>query len=300
MSSKKTKYIFKQAFQSVFRNKMMSMASIGSVTAVLVILGYIMLLILNINNAAMKAQEEFDEIAVFIIDEATDAEIKQLGKDISKIKGVLAVVYKSKDEALEEQKMQWKDNAYLLEDLRRNPLPNSYIVQVEDVKYSDYVIQEINKSGFVESVRYHADAAKSLMSISNTLKRVGVFIISILILISIFIISNTVKMTVVFRRKEIELMQYIGASNGYVRGPFIIEGIVLGIIGSVVAISIIAFSYNYLTNYITGYFSILSGFSGYMMRLNLILKDISIIFVTMGVGIGTLGSLISLKKFLNA
>ena len=138
------------------------------------------------------------------------------------------------------------------------------------------------------------------MSISNTLKRVGVFIISILILISIFIISNTVKMTVVFRRKEIELMQYIGASNGYVRGPFIIEGIVLGIIGSVVAISIIAFSYNYLTNYITGYFSILSGFSGYMMRLNLILKDISIIFVTMGVGIGTLGSLISLKKFLNA
>lgn len=300
MSSKKTKYIFKQAFQSVFRNKMMSMASIGSVTAVLVILGYIMLLILNINNAAMKAQEEFDEIAVFIIDEATDGEIKQLGKDISKIKGVLAVVYKSKDEALEEQKMQWKDNAYLLEDLRRNPLPNSYIVQVEDVKYSDYVIQEINKSGFVESVRYHADAAKSLMSISNTLKRVGVFIISILILISIFIISNTVKMTVVFRRKEIELMQYIGASNGYVRGPFIIEGIVLGIIGSVVAISIIAFSYNYLTNYITGYFSILSGFSGYMMRLNLILKDISIIFVTMGVGIGTLGSLISLKKFLNA
>ncbi len=300
MSSKKAKYIFKQAFQSVFRNKMMSMASIGSVTAVLVILGYIMLLILNINNAAMKAQEEFDEIAVFIIDEATDGEITQLGKDISKIKGVLAVVYKSKDEALEEQKMQWKDNAYLLEDLRRNPLPNSYIVQVKDVKYSDYVIQEINKSGFVESVRYHADAAKSLMSISDTLKKVGVFIISILILISIFIISNTVKMTVVFRRKEIELMQYIGASNGYVRGPFIIEGIVLGIIGSVIAISIIAFSYNYLTNYITGYFSILSGFSGYMMRLNLILKDISIIFVTIGVGIGTLGSLISLKKFLNA
>ncbi len=300
MSSKKTKYIFKQAFQSVFRNKMMSMASIGSVTAVLVILGYIMLLILNINNAALKAQEEFDEIAVFIIDEATDGEITQLGKDISKIKGVLAVVYKSKDEALDEQKMQWKDNAYLLEDLRRNPLPNSYIVQVKDVKYSDYVIQEINKSGFVESVRYHADAAKSLMSISDTLKKVGVFIISILILISIFIISNTVKMTVVFRRKEIELMQYIGASNGYVRGPFIIEGIVLGIIGSVIAISIIAFSYNYLTNYITGYFSILSGFSGYMMRLNIILKDISIIFVTIGVGIGTLGSLISLKKFLNA
>lgn len=300
MSSKKIKYIFKQAFQSVFRNKMMSMASIGSVTAVLVILGYIMLLILNINNAALKAQEEFDEIAVFIIDEATDTEIEQLGKDISKIKGVLSVVYKSKEQALEEQKLQWKEDSYLLDDLRRNPLPNSYIVQLEDVKFSDYVIQEINKSGFVENIRYHIEAAKSLMSIANTLKKLGVFIIGILILISIFIISNTVKMTVVFRRKEIELMQYIGASNGYVRGPFIIEGVVLGIIGSAVAISIIAFSYNYLTNYLIGYFSLLSGFSGYIMRLNLILKDVSIIFITIGVGIGTLGSLISLKKFLNA
>ena len=107
-------------------------------------------------------------------------------------------------------------------------------------------------------------------------------------------------MTVVFRRKEIELMQYIGASNGYVRGPFIIEGVVLGIIGSLIAISIIAFSYNSLLNYITGYLSVLAGFSGYMVRFNLIIKDISIIFVTIGVGIGTLGSLISLKKFLNA
>lgn len=300
MSSKKTKYIFKQAFQSVFRNKLMSMASIGSVTAVLVILGYIMLLILNINNASLRAQEEFDEIAVYIIDEAKETEIEQLGKDISKVKGVLSVIYKSKEQALEEQKSQWKEDAYLLDDLRRNPLPNSYIVQLEDVKFSEYVIQEISKSGFVENTRYHMEAAISLMTIANTLKKIGVLVIGILILISIFLISNTVKMTVVFRRKEIELMQYIGASNGYVRGPFIIEGIVLGIIGSVVATSIIAFSYNYITSYLTGYFSLLSGLSGYIMQLDLILKDVAIIFVTIGVGIGTLGSLISLKKFLNA
>ncbi len=300
MSSKKAKYIFKQAFQSVFRNKLMSIASIGSVTAVLVILGYIMLLILNINNASLRAQEEFDEIAVYIIEEAKETEIQQLGKDISKIKGVLSVIYKSKEQALEEQKLQWKEDAYLLDDLRRNPLPNSYIVQLEDVKFSEYVIQEISKSGFVENTRYHMDAAKSLMTIADTLKNIGVLVIGILILISIFLISNTVKMTVVFRRKEIELMQYIGASNGYVRGPFIIEGVVLGIIGSVVATSIIAFSYNYLTNYLTGYFSLLSGLSGYIMQLDLIIKDVAIIFVTIGVGIGTLGSLISLKKFLNA
>lgn len=299
MSSKKTKYIFKHAFQSVFRNKIMSLASIGSVTAVLVILGYIMLLVLNINNVALKAKEEFDEIVVFIIDDANEREITQLGKDIEKINGVLSTVYKPKEEAFEEQKAQWEENAYLLEDLRKNPLPNSYIVQLTDVEYSDSVIKEIKESGFVESVRYYTEAAKSLMTISNTLKKVGVFVIAVLLLISIFLISNTVKMTVVFRRKEIELMQYIGASNGYVRGPFLIEGIVLGVVGSAVAIAIIAFSYRYLTNYLTEYF-LLSGFSTYIMKLDVILNDISIIFVTIGVGIGTLGSLISLKKFLNA
>ncbi len=298
MSSKKAKYILRQTAQSMFRNKMMGMASIGSVTAVLIILGYIVLLVLNINNAAMVTKEEFDEIAVYVIEEATDQEIKQLGTDISKIDGILTVVYQPKDIALEQEKLKWGDEAYLLEGLRKNPLPNTYIVQLKDVKYSDYVIQEIKKSGFVEDIRYYQDAVKSLVSISQMLKNVGTVIIGILILISIFIISNTIKITVVFRRKEIELMQYIGATNGYVRGPFIIEGIVLGIIGSLIATGIIALSYNYFTGYLTEF--LLSGFSTYIVKFNVIFKDIAIIFVTIGVGIGTLGSLISLKKFLNA
>lgn len=300
MSSKKMKYIFRQTAQSMFRNKIMGMASIGSVTAVLIILGYIMLLILNINNAAMITKEEFDEIAVYIDEDATDDEIKQLGESISKINGVLTVVYQPKEVALEQEKIKWGDDAYLLEGLRTNPLPNTYIVQLKDVQYSDYVIQEINKSGLVEDTRYYQEAVKSLISISEMLREIGIVIIGILILISIFIISNTIKITVVFRRKEIELMQYIGATNGYVRGPFIIEGIVLGIIGSIIATLIIALSYNYFTGYLTEYFTLLSGFSSYIIKFNLIFKDIAIIFVTIGVGIGTLGSLISLKKFLNA
>lgn len=300
MSSKKVKYILRQTVQSMFRNKMMGMASIGSVTAVLIILGYIMLLILNINNAALITKEEFDELAVYITDDATDEDIKKLGEDISKIDGVLTVVYQPKDVALEQEKIKWGDDSYLLEGLRKNPLPNTYIVQLKDVKYSDYVIQEIKRSGFVEDTRYYQEAVKSLISISEMLKKVGIVIIGILILISIFIISNTIKITVVFRRKEIELMQYIGATNGYVRGPFIIEGVVLGIIGALIATLVIALSYNYFTEYLTGYFTLLSGFSSYIVSFDLIFKDIVIIFVTIGVGIGTLGSLISLKKFLNA
>lgn len=121
-----------------------------------------------------------------------------------------------------------------------------------------------------------------------------------LLLISIFIISNTIKITVLNRHKEIELMQYIGATNGYVRGPFMIEGILLGLIGSLVAILIISLGYNYIINYLAGrYVALLSGISGYMVGVEMILNDLIIIFLTIGIGIGILGSLVSLKKFLS-
>ncbi|QSX06133.1 ABC transporter permease [Sedimentibacter sp. zth1] len=300
MKAKKFKYIMRQTFQSIWRNKLMGIASIGSVTAVLIILGYILMIVLNVNNVAMVTKEEFDQIVVYIKDESTEDEIKKLGEELEKIDGVLTTVYKPKEEALEELKGEWGDEASLLEDLRRNPLPNSYIIQVKDVIYSDSVISKVKQLEGIESTRYYQEAVKSLISISNILKKIGVIVTLILILISIFIISNTVKITVVFRRKEIELMQYIGATNGYVRGPFLIEGIILGILGSLIAIGIIAFSYNYFTDYMTNYFALVSGFSNYIINFNMILKDIVIIFLTIGTGIGTLGSLISLKKFLNA
>lgn len=300
MNSKKIKYIFRQTGQSMLRNKMMGMASVGSVTAVLIILGYIVLMVLNINNVALVTKEEFDEIAVYLVEDASNEEIKKMGDEIKSINGVLSVVYQSKDDALELEKEKWGEDAYLLDGLRRNPLPNSYIVQLKDVKYSESVIEKIKDFSIVEDTRYYQDAVKSLVSISGVLQKVGTVIIGILILISIFIISNTIKITVVFRRKEIELMQYIGASNGYVRGPFIIEGIVLGTIGSLIAIGVIALSYNYFTGYMTGTFALLSGFTSYIVEFKAIFKDILIIFITLGIGIGSLGSLISLKKFLNA
>ena len=119
-------------------------------------------------------------------------------------------------------------------------------------------------------------------------------------LISIFIISNTIKITVLNRQKEIELMQYIGATNGYVRGPFMVEGIMLGFFGSVIAILLITLGYRYITNYLAIRFvAVLSGMSGYIVGVEMILNDLIIIFLTIGIGIGILGSLISLKKFLS-
>lgn len=268
--------------------------------AVLIILGFILLIVLNVNNLALVTKESFDEIAVFVDKNADADSIKQMGKDFQEIDGVLSVGFQTKDYALQKLKSDWGDDASLLDGLKENPLPNTYIVQLTNVENSDRVIKKLKQYEGVEEVRFYKDAVNSLISISDFVKKVGSGLIVILLLISIFIISNTIKITVLNRRKEIELMQYIGATNGYVRGPFMIEGIILGLIGSFAAIIILLMGYNYFIEYLAGrYITLLSGLSGYIIGLDMILSDITIIFLTIGIGIGILGSLISLKKFLS-
>ncbi len=284
----------------MWRNRMMGFASIGSVTAVLVILGFVLIIVLNVNNMAMVAKETFDQIAVYIVEGVENEQIEELGKSFKKIDGVMGVAYQTKDYALERVKEDWGEDAFLLQDLRNNPLPNTYIVQLSDVSKADEVTAQLQTFEGVEKVRYYHDAVNSLIKISEFVKRLGAAIILVLLLISIFIISNTIKITVLNRQREIELMQYIGATNGYVRGPFMIEGIMLGMLGSLVAILILMLGYNYSINYLAGrYIALLSGMSGYMVGIEMVIDDIIIIFLTIGIGIGVLGSLISLKKFLS-
>lgn len=284
----------------MWRNRMMGFASIGSVTAVLVILGFVLIIVLNVNNMAMVAKETFDQIAVYILEGVEEDQIEEMGKSFRKIDGVMGVAYQTKDYALERVKEDWGDDAFLLQDLRNNPLPNTYIVQLSDVTKADKVIEQLKTFEGVEQVRYYQDAVNSLIKISDFVKRLGTAIILILLLISIFIISNTIKITVLNRQREIELMQYIGATNGYVRGPFMIEGIMLGLIGSLVAILIIMLGYNYSINYLAGrYIALISGMSGYLVGIEMVINDLVIIFMTIGIGIGILGSLVSLKKFLS-
>lgn len=300
MNLKKFNYIFRQAFKSMWRNRMMGLASIGSVTAVLIILGFVLIIVLNVNNVALVTKETFDEIAVYLKDDVEESQIDELGKAFKGIDGVMGVAFQTKDYALEQLKEDWGENAFLLEGLRNNPLPNTYIVQLEDVSKSEEVIKQIQDFEGVESVQYYKDAVNSLIRIADFIKQAGAGMIIILLLISVFIISNTIKITVLNRYKEIELMQYIGATNGYVRGPFMIEGIMLGLIGSIVSILLISLGYNYIINYLAGrYVALLSGMSGYMIGVEMIINDLIIIFLTIGIGIGILGSLISLKKFLS-
>ncbi len=297
MTSRIFKHTFKQGIQGIMRNRTMSLASIGSVASVLVILGLVLMVILNVNAISMSTKETFDEIFVYLDDHISNQRIRQIGEEISSIEGTLAVVYQSKEYALNQMKEEWGEDGRLLEGLVNNPLPNTYVVQLVDVSYASRVISLIEQKDGIEEVKYYKDIVERLIATADFIQYFGMVVILILLLVSIFIIQNTIKITVASRKIEIELMQYIGASNGFVRGPFIFEGIVLGLLGSLLAIVIVLNGYDYLVSFTNE--KMFAMLSFYLIPAQNIAFDFLIIFMTIGVGIGILGSIVSLKKFLN-
>lgn len=297
MSIRILKHTFRQGFQGIFRNRTMSIASVGSITAVLVILGLVLMLILNVNALSLSTKEKFDEIYVYLDDNISNDRIREIGEEINDIEGTLTSVFQSKEYALENMKEDFGDDAYLLDGLVNNPLPNTYVVQLKDVSYSKSVVNKIEKTDGIEEVRYYNDLVEKLVNMADFIKTSGMILIVILLLVSVFIIQNTIKITVASRKREIELMQYIGASNGFVRGPFLLEGIILGLFGAILSIIIVLNGYDYMVSLANEKFFAMLSVN--LIPANMISFDLLIIFITIGVGIGILGSIVSLKKFLS-
>ena len=276
------KNVIKQGFQGMWRNRGMGVASVSSIAAVLMILGVVLILILSINALVIDTQSKFDEIEIFLYDDVTDEQLTAIEDMVRSKNGVLSILYKSKDQALSRYKEQWGDEGYLLDGLEKdNPLPNSYIIQLKDVEYADAIVDEAKNMDGVENVSYHKEVIDKLMLLANYLRIGGIAIIAALVAVSIFIISNTIKITVSSRRREINIMKYVGATNGYIKGPFVI----------------VYFGYEYF--YETVNEQLYAIFTIILVQPISILVDISIIFIAIGAGIGTIGSLVSMKRFLN-
>lgn len=289
--------IFKQGIQSMWRNKSMGLASITSIAAVLMILGIVLVLILSINNVVNDTKLEFDEVEVFLEDEISSEQMTKIEDTAKNVPGVVSVIYRSKDQALEIMKEDWGEDAYLLEDLETNPLPNSYIIKVEDIELADNLVNSIKTLDGVEEVKYYKDIIDRLLNFASYIRIGGMIIIAVLVFVSIFIISNTIKLTVTSRKREINIMKYVGATNSYIRGPFIIEGIFFGLVGALISIAVVYFAYRYI--YLNMNESFYNMFTFYLIPPESIISDISVIFLTLGAGIGAMGSMLSLKKFLN-
>lgn len=290
--------IIKQGFQGMWRNRGMGLASVSSISAVLMILGVVLILILSINNVVVDTKTKFDEIQVFLYDDIIDEELDEIEYTARNSVGVISVMYQSKAQALELFKEEWAEEAYLLDGLEEdNPLPNSYIIKLEDIQFADTIVNKIKALNGVEEVKYYKDIIDKLMTFAGYIRIGGMIIIGILVFVSVFIISNTIKLTVTSRRREINIMKYVGATNGYIRGPFIMEGVLFGFIGAAISIVLIYYGYDYFFESVND--KLYTLFTIFLVPPELIIKDVIIMFSAIGVGIGALGSLVSLKRFLN-
>ena len=304
-------YILKQGFINIRRNWMFSVASVLTMTACIFLFGIFYSLIVNVNYIAKKTEEKIP-IAVFFEEGTTQEELDEVEKKIRERPEVEDVVFVSGDEGLEnylnnmypdgdemteEVKKSFKD--LFLEYNNENPLENSYNFQVtvKEIERQDELVSYIRTLPHVRKVRQSSEAANTLSSFNRILYYVSSGIIGILLLISVFLISNTISVGISVRKEEIGIMKYIGATDRFVRAPFVLEGIFLGIIGAIIPLTLLYFLYIRAIRLIVENFSVLGG-SMRFLSVAQIYRTLLPIGLLLGIGIGWIGSFLTTRKHL--
>jgi len=291
-------YSIKQGFIQVFRNRAMSVVSLFSITAMLLILGMFFVVIVNLGVAMETAKMDYETVSVYLEDETPyeDAELMML--QLSGMEEVKEIKYLSKEEAMENWKVQyWGENAYLLDSLPENPLPNSIEIKVNELEDTDAVVQVLGTFSGIEDVKYYKETVEKLISVTDSLQIAMFIIMGVLVFVSIVVVSNTVKLTVFARQREIEIMKYVGATNWFIRGPFLVEGIVIGLISAGVSIGIISLVYTKIVDIIGQDVQLMLNTP--MVPIGFLVANLVWVFVALGVSIGACGSIVSMRRFLD-
>ena len=289
-------YLLGEGFRNVFHNKKSSGASLAIMCATMLIFGLFFMIIENLNNA-VETLETQQGIQVFIQKTATDAQMEQIGKQIQAIDGVNKVTFVSKEDALNQTKEKLKDKQALIAGWdESNPFKASYLVTLTDLKLSSQVQDEIKKIDNIDSIQSRDETINGLVAIANGVRIVSAVILTLLVLISIFIIGNTIKLTVHARRKEISIMKYVGATDSFIRWPFVIEGIIIGIVAALLSILVLGIAYSLITNAAAN--SIISTMGIKLLSFTDMTTLLVIVYMVLGIGIGALGSSISMRKYL--
>lgn len=291
-------YNIKQAFQQVFRNGAMTMASIFAITAMLLLLGLFFIIVININTAATAIEKDYDTIEVFLLDNTTEQDANLMIESLQTENGVEQVTYRTKEKALEELKSRWGSSGYLLDSLTENPLPNSIIIKLKNLEASDDIAAAARALNGIEDVKYYKQTVDKLMDVTRFVQLAAVILMLFLIIVSVVVVSNTIKLTVFNRAREISIMKYVGATNWFIRGPFLTEGIIIGLFSAAVSVGISALVYKKVIGLIgDDVFAILSM---PMVPAEFLIYNLIWIFAALGISIGACGSIISMRKFLDA
>lgn len=291
-------YSIKQAALQVVRNRAMSIASLFSITAMMLILGLFFVLIVNIGVAMETAKMDYDTVSVYLTDEVTYDSAMKMADQLRAMSEVAEVSYLDKDTALSQWKVQyWGENAYLLDTLPENPLPNSIEVTVKELSGADAVVEKAKSFQGVEDIKYYRDTVQKLVKITDSLKVVMLIIMAFLVLVSIVVVSNTIKLTVFARQREIEIMKYVGATNWFIRGPFLAEGIFIGIIAAGISVGVVAALYGKIVQLMGTDMSLMIGSP--MVSVQFLVVNLVWVFLALGISIGACGSIVSMRRFLD-
>ncbi|MBR2403965.1 MAG: permease-like cell division protein FtsX [Lachnospiraceae bacterium] len=289
-------YVFKQGIRNIFRNKWFSLASVATMSICLFLFGLFFAIIVNFQNI-VKAAQEGVSIVVFFDYGIEDSRIAEIGDLLDAREEVSDFVYVSPEEAWDGFKGDYLGDSGL--ELTENPLADSanYQVYMSDVSKQAELVEFLESVDGIRSVMRSELVASTLTGFNSLVAYVSMGIIILLLVVSVFLISNTVTVGISVRKEEIGIMKYVGATDFFVRSPFVIEGILIGFVGALIPLILVYYVYHAVIDYITIKFSVLSGLLAFM-PVEELFKSLVPVCVIMGVGIGFLGSFITVRKHL--
>lgn len=284
------------SFKGVFRNFSLSLASISCITITLILVGFSIIMSYNVNSFT-KSIEKDVTIVVFVERESTNEEVDSVEEKIERLDNIDTVEFVSKEETkktMQKESEIFKSimNQY---DEKTNPLQDSFLVKVKDIDLIGETAKKIKNIDKVSLVKYGEGSVEELVKIFDIVKKISYVAVIALVLVTAFLISNTIKITIQSRSKEIEIMRLVGASNTYIRQPFFFEGIFLGILGSVIPIVSLSYGYDYLFNKLGGqlFTAIIK-----MVKPSALLFNTSVVLLAVGVVVGAWGSFRAVRKYL--
>lgn len=285
----------REGSKNLKRNGWMTFASISAVTVLLFVVGASLLLILNLNHLVESVEDDV-EIWVYIDLLATDEEQLELRSELEAIDDVESVEYLSKEEGLERFIESLDEHGKVFESMRdENPLNDVFIVRAETPQLTEQVAKKIETLPHIERINYGKDVVRNLFAFTKLFRIVGAIIVVTMLFTAMFLIANTIKLTILARKNEIQIMKLVGATNSFIRWPFFIEGILLGTLGAIIPIVVISCSYAYIIKHYESQFDFMF-FS--LLPPNPFLWQISLLLLGIGAFIGVWGSLMSVRKFL--
>ncbi len=295
-------YLVKQGTKNVWINRLMSVACIGVMMACLLIIGIAVLLTRNVASF-IEYVEDQNEVIAFCTEGLTEEQYEQLGQQIMQTDNVAGYTFISKEEALAAERESFGEYAELLEGLDEvNPLPASYRIVLKDLDKIEETVERIKQLGSFEQVNAPIELSQTISTLQRILFYGGGAIVVVLLIVSLIIIANTVKLAIFSHRREINIMKYCGATDTYIRLPFLIEGTLVGLLASLLSYGLIYILYERAVVWLTSNQDAATGFLSSMVSRVVPFSGVAIelllIFLAFGVAVGLIGSTIFVKKYL--